>query len=143
MTNQMRFIDSSVFLHAYLRPVKKIPHDIETLKSNARNIVRRVSGGEAVVTSLIHISEISNILGARMTLDQSLDILSGILGLPNLRLLEPSKTEYEVCIEESRTYVIGVNDALASILMREERIDEIYSFDSDFDKVEWIKRVIK
>lgn len=58
-------------------------------------------------------------------------------------MLEPSKTEYEVCIEESRTYAIGVNDALASILMREERIDEIYSFDSDFDKVEWIKRVIK
>ena len=55
----MRFVDASVFLHAYMIPRRTLPPDIETLKRRARGIVKRISEGEEVATSLVHISEVS------------------------------------------------------------------------------------
>jgi len=42
---------------------------------------------------------------------------------------------------KAEEYLIGVNDALALICIEELGLNEIYSFDSDFDKVKWVKRV--
>jgi predicted nucleic acid-binding protein len=137
----LRFVDASVFLHAYLRPAKKLPPEISALKAKARAIVRRISEGEQAATSLVHISEIANILEARASLNVSLDILSGFFTLPNLVILEPSTESYQSALEESRAHGVGVNDALAIILMREEGISEIYSFDRDYDKLKNVKRV--
>jgi uncharacterized protein len=137
----LRFVDASVFLHAYLRPVKKPPPDIETLKGKARGIVRRISEGEEVTTSLVHMSEIANILEARAGLQVAVDILSGLFTLTNLIVLEPSRGSYELALEESMAHAIGINDTMASILMRGEGISEIYSFDKDFDKLKNLKRV--
>ena len=140
----MRFVDASVFLYAYLRPTKKIPPEIEALKRMARDIVKRISGGEEqVATSLIHISEIANILGARTNLETTSDIISGLLDLSNLEIIEPSKVLYESAVEDSRSYNIGVNDALAFILMKREGISEVYSFDKDFDKIRDLKRIVE
>ena len=141
----MRFVDASVFLHAYLRPSKKkIPEDIEALKRRARNIVRRISEEkEQVITSLVHISEIANILEARADVEEACDVVSGLLGLTNLKIVEPSKKIYESAIEDSRSYKIGINDALAWSFMRQEGITEIYSFDSDFDSIQNLKRLVE
>ena len=137
----MKFLDASVFLHAYLRPTKKLPEDVEVLKRKARTIVKRIEDGEAAITSLIHVSEITNILEARASLETTCDIISGLLDLPNFKVIEPSKKLYESAVEESRSYSIGINDALAWILMKSEGISEIYSFDGDYDKIEDLKRV--
>ncbi len=139
----MRFVDASVFLHAYLRPNKKPPPEIETLKRDARKIVERVAGGEPVITTLIHISEIANILEARVLLEEGLDIISGLLSQPNLEVIEPSKALYEAAVEEAREKGIGVNDALAAIIIRERGENEVYSFDTDFDKVKGLRRIAK
>jgi len=110
----------------------------------ARDIVKRISGGEEqVATSLIHISEIANILGARTNLETTSDIISGLLDLSNLEIIEPSKVLYESAVEDSRSYNIGVNDALAFILMKREGISEVYSFDKDFDKIRDLKRIVE
>ena len=137
----MRFVDASVFLHAYLRPVKKLPPEIETMKAKARSIVTRISHGERVATSLVHVSEIGNMLEARANLQTSLEILSGLLSLPNLIVLEPSVDSYQSALLESERYSVGVNDALVCVLMRAEGISEIYSFDRDYDRLKGITRV--
>ncbi len=140
----MRFIDASVFLYAYLKPTRKIPADIEILKRNARDIVKKInSGEEQVTTSLIHISEIANILGARTSLETTADIVSGLLDLSNLQIMEPSRALYESSVESSRSYSIGVNDGLAFLLMKREHISEIYIFDKDFDKIKELKRIME
>ena len=41
----MRFLDSSVFLHAYLRPRRRLSPREEELKERAREIIRRVDLG--------------------------------------------------------------------------------------------------
>jgi uncharacterized protein len=139
----LRFVDASVFLHAYLRPTrKKIPVDVEDLKRRARSIVRRISEEkEEAITSLVHISEIANVLEARAGIEETCDIILGLLALSNLRIVEPSKKTYESAVEDSRTYRIGINDSLAWVLMQEEGISEIYSFDSDFDSIQHLKRI--
>jgi uncharacterized protein len=138
----LRFIDASVFLYAYLTPKKRVPAQIEVYKKSARNILKRIEGGdEAVCTSLVHISEIANILGARTNIETTADILSGVLDLSNLKIVDPSTAMYEASVENSRSQNIGVNDALAYHIMKLEGITEIYSFDKDFDKLREVQRV--
>ncbi|MDA4111744.1 MAG: type II toxin-antitoxin system VapC family toxin [Thaumarchaeota archaeon] len=137
----MRFVDASVFLYAYLRSEKKIPPNIEILKRNARNIVERINRGEEVTTSLVHVSEIANILESRTSLETTGDIISALLSLANLDVEEPSKALYESATEVSRSFSLGINDALAFLLMKKEDITEVYSFDKDFDKLKDLKRV--
>jgi len=48
---------------------------------------------------------------------------------------------YRLANESFLLYGIGLNDAVASILMKQEGISEIYSFDTHFDKIAWIKRL--
>jgi uncharacterized protein len=138
----LKFLDASVFLHAYLKPAKRaIPEDVEAIKRKARAIVKRIEDGEEAVTSLVHISEIANILEARADTETTCDIISGMLNLPNLKIIEPSKKLYESATEDSRSYGIGINDALAWILMKRESISEIYSFDGDYDRIDGLRRI--
>ena len=113
------------------------------MKRDARRIVERIASGEPVITTLIHVSEIAHILQARVPMEEGLDILSGLLSLPNLEVIEPSKASYEAAVEEAREEGIGVNDALAAMIVRERGVNEIYSFDTGFDKVEGLCRITK
>ncbi len=58
----MRFIDSSVFLYAFPKPKRKLPKDILELKEKAKNILIRIDEGEDATTTVMHVSEIANIL---------------------------------------------------------------------------------
>ncbi len=58
-----------------------------------------------------------------------------------MEIIEPSKSLYESAIEISRSYRLGLNDALAFLLMKKEDISEVYSFDKDFDKLKDPKRI--
>jgi predicted nucleic acid-binding protein len=136
-----RFIDASVFLYAYLRPARRLPASVVITKRNARSILKRVSEGESVVTSIVHISEVSNILEARIELDEALNIVSSILALPNLKIEEPTRRLYAASVETARVNDVGLNDALAWLLMVNLGINEVYSFDTDFDKIEGLNRI--
>jgi len=41
----------------------------------------------------------------------------------------------------AKELMLNPNDALAAVIMEEKRIREIYSFDSDFNKIESMKRL--
>lgn len=76
-----------------------------------------------------------------MALGESLDVLSGLLTLPNLEVLDVPKGLYETAVEEARTNRIGANDMVAFILMKKKGVTEVYSFDTDFDKLKGIRRI--
>ena len=103
--------------------------------------MKRISAGEEVTTTLIHVSEVSNILESRMKLADAIDVTSTLLSLPNVLVVEPSKGQYEAAVEEARQSEVGVNDALAWLMMKETDVTEAYSFDRDFDKFH-VKRVV-
>ena len=137
----MKFIDASVFLYAYLKPKSSMPKEIMLLKNGAQKIVKRIDDGENAITTLVHISEVANILEARIPLNKALDIMTIMLTKKNLTVVEPTKKDYLKSVKDALTLMIGINDALAYTVMQKKNINEIYSFDTDFDKIGDITRI--
>jgi predicted nucleic acid-binding protein len=49
----MRFVDSNVFLHAFLRPRRELSEEERRVKEVAKEIVRGIEGGEGVAMSTV------------------------------------------------------------------------------------------
>lgn len=137
----MRFVDASVFLFAYLKPKKELPEKVILMKENSKKIVARINEGEKVITTIVHLSEIANIIESKVGNLEAAKIVMNILGKPNIVVLDVRKDEYIEAARIAQEANVGVNDALAYLVMKKKGILEIYSFDSDFDKFEDIKRI--
>jgi len=136
-----RFLDSSVFLHAYLRPRKKLSPVEEERKKEAVRILDRIEGGEESATSVIHVSEVINIVESRLGLAKALELLENLLATENLSILAVSRREYEQALAVAARYGVSPNDAVAALVSREEDVSEIYSFDKHFDSIPFVKRI--
>lgn len=136
-----RFVDASVFVHAYLRPRRELKAHERTIKANARRIVARINDGEEVVTSTIHASEIANVLEGWMPLADAMAVQQGLCTRDSVRILPTAKDDMLEALAISSEAGLGLSDALAIALMREEELREVYSFDRDFDRLPEIKRV--
>jgi predicted nucleic acid-binding protein len=131
----VRFVDASVFLHAYLKPKRALkPHEKE-IKESAKSILRRIGEGERVLTTTVHFGEVANLLEDLLPLPEALELESGILALDNLEMVEVSKEMYLAAAPLAVEKGVGLNDALAVVAMRGRGISEIYSFDGDFDRL--------
>ena len=139
----MRFIDTNVFIYAFLKPKRELKKHEIMLKKAAKEIINRVNKGEVVVTSIVHISEIANILEDLIPLNKALEIEEAILSKENIKIATVNEKDYISSIEIAKTYEIGLNDALTYLIMKKHKINEIYSFDTDFDKLPNIKRITK
>jgi hypothetical protein len=111
------------------------------MKLQAKNIVARINAGERVFTSVIHLSEVANILEAVMPLNESRKILKDLTYSETIEILASRNQDFSDAIEIAEESNVGVNDAVASILMRSNGISEVYSFDTDFDGISGIKRI--
>jgi predicted nucleic acid-binding protein len=87
------------------------------------------------------VSEVANILEARMSLDAR-EILSTLTSLRNLTLLGMTGEAYRVAVQVSNIVNLGVNDILAVNAMKDLDIKEIRSFDKDLDSVPETKRIV-
>ena len=139
----MNFIDSSAFLYAFLTARKELSHEVEEMKAHAQAIIRRIQEGENVTTSTVHISETANILERGFPLSRARYVASQIIQSPNIEILPVDRLHYEAALAASERHDLGLNDALAYTLIKERRIDAIYSFDKDFDKLPGIRRLTK
>ncbi len=137
----MRFIDASVFLYAFLKPKRGVPKDVLKLKERAKEILSRIDEGEEVVTTVVHLSEVANILESYASRVKSIEYIKAILSKPSIHVYNVDVASYSEAVLKAEEYGIGVNDALALVFMERLGLSEIYSFDSDFDKVGWVKRI--
>ena len=80
----MRFVDSNVFLHAFLKPRRKLTQNEIRIKEEAKDIVKNIEGGEEVAMSTVHLSEIVNIVEASLGLEKSLGLLAWIITMDNI-----------------------------------------------------------
>ena len=138
----MRFLDSSVFLHAYLAPRRKLgPHEVR-VKRIAKAIVSRVdSGAEDVLTTVVRVAEIVNIVESRLGLQASLQLLARILELDNIVIVGVERRDYEEALGLAGRYAVSVNDAIAYVKMRENGVREVYTFDKHFRNLPGIRVV--
>jgi len=80
----MRFLDSSVFLHAYLKPRRKLTPREKVIKDASKSILTRVDEGEKVFTTVVHLSEVLNIVESKVGLRESISLLARVLSLQNI-----------------------------------------------------------
>lgn len=130
----VRFVDASVFVHAYLRPRRELKAHERSIKARAREIVARINRGETVATSTVHFAEIANLLEAWMPLQEAQTIQRGLLQRDNVDIWSTAKGDLVEAMSVGQETDVGATDALAVILMRRNGLKGIYSFDGDFDR---------
>ena len=139
----MRFIDASTFLYAFLKPERPLPPDAAEMKEGAQGILRRVNEGEPVITSVVHVSEVANMLEAWIRLSEYRRIVSDIVAKRSVEVVDVSKRLYASSIHAAGVHDMDINEALALSIMRERGVDEIYSFDKHLDDMPGVTRLTR
>ncbi|MGE5187393.1 MAG: type II toxin-antitoxin system VapC family toxin [Betaproteobacteria bacterium] len=138
----MRFLDANIFIYAYYKPKKPLTEKEEAMKEQAKEIISNISRGkEQVVTTVVHISEVVNILKNGMPTDALTRTILGLFMLDNVTILDVTKEAYFAAVELGEDFKLEPNDALALDVMRQNDVTEIYSFDEHFSKVDGIARL--
>ena len=138
----MKFLDANVFIYAYYKPKNQLTQKEKLMKEHAKKIISSVSQGkEQVTTTVVHVSEIVNILKHGMPLDLLTTIIRGVFMLDNVKITGVSREAYFAATELGDDLKLEANDALAVDVMRLNDIKEIYSFDEDFNHIEGITRL--
>jgi predicted nucleic acid-binding protein len=138
----MRFLDANVFVYAYYKPRRQLGQKEEQMKEYAKKIVRGVSEGkEEVMMTVVHVSEMVNILKHGMPLEQLSLMVRGLFMLDNVKISGVTREAYFAAAELGDDLKLEANDALAVDVMRLNEIREVYSFDEGFDRVEGVARL--
>ena len=137
------YVDANVFVYAFLKTKRQLqPNELE-IKQAAKNIVARISKGEKVITSVVHFSEVCNVLEDHLPSEEAILLEKGLLYRENISFCGVDQEDYVKAISTAEEYDVGVDDALAYVIMKEQGILKIYSFDKDFDVFTDMQRVIK
>ena len=137
----MRFVDSNVFLHAFLRPRRALTDGERRVKEGAKAIVEAIEGGEEVATTAVHLSEVINIVESGLGLQKSLGLLAWAISKANIEVYPTAIGDYEGALPIARDNGVSANDALAYLLMRGNELREVYSFDRHFDQLKGVTRL--
>lgn len=138
----MRFLDANIFVYAYYKPKKQLTEKEHQMKQHAKTIISNVSKGkEDIMITVVHVSEVANILKHGMPKDQLTTIIRGLFMLDNVKIMDVTKDAYFAATELGEDLKLEPNDALAVDMMRQNNIAEIYSFDEHFDQIDGITRL--
>ena len=138
----MKFLDANVFIYAYYKPKKQLTEKEQQMKTLSKKIISEVSlGKEEVMTTVVHVSEVANILKHGLPLEQLTAIIQGLFMLEKVKILGVTAESYFAATELGEDLKLEVNDALAVDFMKQNDVEEIYSFDEHFDQLDGIKRL--
>jgi predicted nucleic acid-binding protein len=140
----MRFLDANIFIYAYYKPKKQLTEKEKQMKEHAKKIISNVSQGkENVMMTVVHVSEVVNILKHGIPQDQLTNIIRGLFMLENVKIIDVTRDTYFAAVELGEDLKLKANDALAVDIMRQNGLDEIYSFDEHFDYIKGITKLPK
>ncbi len=138
----MKFLDANVFIYAYYKPKKQLSEKEQQMKTLSKKIISEVSlGKEEIMTTVVHVSEVANILKHGLPSEQLIAIIQGLFMLENVKILGVSAESYFAATELGEDLKLEVNDALAVDVMKQNDVEEIYTFDEHFDQLDGIKRL--
>ncbi len=130
----MIYLDANFFIFALLDNTSK--------GERARDIHRRIANGrEKGATSPLAIDELMWVL-IRAEKEHLLRMaVEDIYSTPNLDMTTITSTIPLVALEIIERYKLKPRDAFHIATMKEYKLKEIVTDDSDFDRIEWIKRI--
>lgn len=130
-----RFIDTNVFL-------RYLTADDASMYGRCRELFKRTSDGrEILVTSALVIAEVIWTLLSyyKVPKEEVVEKVSIIVDMPNLEV-----ENYNILMEALLLYGrrnVDFIDAYNATYMRHRRIEQIYSYDRDFDRMDVVKRL--
>jgi len=112
----------------------------------ATRIIKRIEEGEETITSTLIIAQVCGYLKWRKRPEVIGTFLDFILSLPNLKKIETTFMDFIQARELSARY--GINwklwdDLVISAQMKRLNIGDIYSNDTDFDRVPTVRRIFE
>ncbi|MHC1611134.1 MAG: type II toxin-antitoxin system VapC family toxin [Candidatus Methanospirareceae archaeon] len=138
----MRFLDANVFIYAYYKPKRELTERQKEMKERSKETIRRINEGEEVVTTVVHLSEVTNILKRALSIEDLYSLLIGLFSMDNVKIVDVTTEDYLGAVELTSELKMDPNDSLAVDVMRREDVNEIYTFDRGFDGVAGIIRVL-
>ena len=139
----MRFVDSNIFFHSFLKPRRKLREKELKIKKEAQAIVKRIEGGEEVAMTTSHLSEVVNMIETSLGLEKSLGFLAWVVTMNNIEVYSVGLSHYETSLSLAKENGMSANDALAYLFMRSYGLKEIYSFDKHFDGLKDVVKLSK
>lgn len=140
-----KFLDSNVFIHAFLKPKKNLTQRDSEIKQKAMKIVKNLQAGRLkVIITTAQIFEIANILESWLSHQAAKEILDFVVTALNIKIYTVTTKDIEealIILERYNDNKIGFNDCVTYVAMKNVNIKEILSFDKHFDTLAQIIRV--
>ncbi len=88
----------------------------------------------------MQVAEIANLLESYLPLKDALKVEEFLLLAGNVKVFDVTKKDCLKALEIAKEKDVGLNDAIAYVIMKKNGVEEIYSFDSDFDRLD-VRRI--
>lgn len=130
----MRFVDANVFIYILVKSPQK---DFEISK----RILKRIENGEETATNLAVIQEVVDWLEYNNRKKEVRSFLTAVNSYLTMNKFHITWDNLLAALNDMDEHKIDFTDALTLQTMEKNKINEIYSNDKDFDRVQWIKRI--
>jgi len=130
----MRFVDANVFIYVL---VKSPEEAYETSKG----ILQRIENGEEALTNTAVIQEVVDWLEYNNRKQEVKSFITAINSYLTMNKINTAWGDMLAALDDMEKCDIDFVDALTLQTMRKNDAKEIYSNDTDFDKIKGIKRV--
>lgn len=130
----MRFVDANVFIYVLVKSPKK---DYEI----SQGILERIENGEAAATNLAVIHEVIDWLEYNNRKKEVRSFLTAVNSYLTMDKLPITWDDNLAALDIVDKCGIDFVDALTLQTMKKSKINEIYSNDKDFDRIQWINRI--
>lgn len=84
----MRFIGASVFVRAFIKPMRELKSHEERIKRRTKQIVKGIDTDEEIAIGTVHLAGVANILEDFMPLKSALEIVGSIISKPNITIID-------------------------------------------------------
>ena len=132
----MIYLDTNIFIYILDKNAEK------RFRNISRKILKRIEKDEVAITSFISLMEVLWWCEKNLK-DKIKEVYDMIMSYKNLKIINIFSDMFDDALFFKIKYGLEFNDCIALAVMVKSEIDEIYSNDTGFDKVDWIKRIFK
>ena len=133
----MKFLDANVILRYLTRDDPKKAENCYELFQKVKRGEIELTTCEAVIAEVVYVLSSHSLYN--LPRDEACSLLLPIINLYGLKI--PQKRLYIRALDIYASKNIDFEDALSFAHMEKRKIKEIYSYDSDFDKLEELRRL--
>ncbi len=134
----MIYLDANILIYSYFKPKskqKELTPKVKWMKAESKKIVEKLNNNEGkFCISLIQLSEVGNKLKTIMNWEDLRKLFLGLISNNSLKIVEVSFYTYINAIDKITKYDMDPNDISAYLIMKENNIKQIYTFDGKFSR---------